>query len=221
MDIPLVLAAIAWKWASCFIFKPSNLQNQIVLAIHVFRGKDDFYAAVSTSAVFSYYNAAHSHNNMNNVNVLTHKSVGDFLWKYVDFFKSKFFKREPWASSWPSYHLAALIHCSFWIVLIMLGVFIDCNIWHLLHLHLILTLSLGGGVGTIILYILYQMSSLEVVSPVSWGGAGFPTPVSQGSACIHVCFGFYRVTFFNLHPRIRIKWLFALKTSSFRSSINQ
>lgn len=85
--IPLVLGAIAWKWGSCFIFKPSNLQNQIVLAVHVFRGKDDFYAAVSTSAVFSYYNAAHSHNNMNNVNVLTHKSVGAFLWKYVDFSK--------------------------------------------------------------------------------------------------------------------------------------
>lgn len=42
MDMLLALGAVAWKRASCFISKSSNLQNRVVLAVHVFRRNDGF-----------------------------------------------------------------------------------------------------------------------------------------------------------------------------------
>lgn len=59
----------------------------------------------------------------------------------------------------------------FHIILIMLGVFIDYNIWHLLHLHFILTISLGAG--TVILHILPKTRSRKQAGLCHVVGLGF------------------------------------------------
>lgn len=66
-----------------------------------------------------------------------------------------------------------LVHCDYSdnIILIMLGVFIDYNIWHLLHLHFILTISLGAG--TVILHILPKTRSRKQAGLCHVVGLGF------------------------------------------------